>query len=34
MYERNKRFLDFENLSDREQALIQLLKFAFDGVVL
>lgn len=34
MYERNKRFLDFENLSDREQTLIKLLKFAFEGVVL
>ena len=34
MYERNKRFLDFENLSDSEQALIKLLKLAFEGVVL
>ncbi|MDC1299712.1 helix-turn-helix domain-containing protein [Pseudomonadales bacterium] len=33
MYERNKRFLDFEILSDRERALIKLLKFAFEGVV-
>ena len=31
IYERNKRFLDSENLSDSEQALIELLGVAFEG---
>jgi DNA-binding XRE family transcriptional regulator len=33
IYERNQRFLDSENLSDSEQALIQLLGVAFEGAV-
>jgi hypothetical protein len=33
IYERNKRFLDSENLSDSEQELIQLLGIAFEGAV-
>ena len=33
IYERNKRFLDSENLSDSEQALIQLLGVAFEGAL-
>ncbi len=33
IYERNKRFLDIENLSDSEQELIQLLGIAFEGAV-
>jgi DNA-binding XRE family transcriptional regulator len=33
IYERNKRFLDSENLSDSEQALIELLGVAFEGAV-
>jgi DNA-binding XRE family transcriptional regulator len=33
IYERNKRFLDSENLSDSEQELIQLLGVAFEGAV-
>jgi len=33
IYERNKRFLDIENLSDSEQALIELLGVAFEGAV-
>ena len=33
VYERNKRFLDNENLSDSEQELIELLGVAFEGVV-
>jgi len=32
IYERNKRFLDTENLSDSEQELIELLGVAFEGV--
>jgi DNA-binding XRE family transcriptional regulator len=32
IYERNKRFLDTENLSDSEQELIELLRVAFEGV--
>ena len=32
-YERNKRFLDVENLSDSEQKLIELLGVAFEGAV-
>ena len=31
IYERNKRFLDTENLSDSEQELIELLGVAFEG---
>ena len=31
IYERNKRFLDSESLSDSEQALIELLGVAFEG---
>ena len=31
IYERNKRFLDTENLSDSEQELIELLGLAFEG---
>lgn len=31
IYERNKRFLDRESLSDNEQALIELLCSAFEG---
>ena len=30
IYERNKRFLDIENLSDSEQELIELLVATFD----
>jgi hypothetical protein len=33
IYERNKRFFDIENLSDSEQALIELLGVAFEGAV-
>ena len=33
IYERNKRFLDIENLSDSEQELIELLGVAFEGAV-
>ena len=33
IYERNKRFLDVENLSDSEQELIELLGVAFEGGV-
>ena len=33
IYERNKRFLDTENLSDTEQALIELLGVAFEGAL-
>ena len=33
IYERNKRFLDVENLSDSEQELIELLGVAFEGAV-
>ena len=33
IYERNKRFLDTENLSDSEQELIELLGVAFEGAV-
>jgi hypothetical protein len=33
IYERNKRFLDIENLSDSEQKLIELLGVAFEGAV-
>ena len=33
IYERNKRFLDSENLSDSEQELIELLGVAFEGAV-
>ena len=33
IYERNKRFLDIENLSDTEQELIGLLGVAFEGVL-
>ncbi len=33
IYERNKRFLDSANLSDSEQALIELLGVAFEGAV-
>ncbi|MDG2117326.1 MAG: helix-turn-helix domain-containing protein [Porticoccaceae bacterium] len=33
IYERNKRFLDIENLSDSEQKLIELLGDAFEGAV-
>jgi DNA-binding XRE family transcriptional regulator len=33
IYERNKRFLDIENLSDSEQALIELLGVAFEGAL-
>jgi hypothetical protein len=33
IYERNKRFLDIENLSDSEQGLIELLRVAFEGAV-
>ena len=33
IYERNKRFLDTENLSDSEQALIELLGVAFEGAL-
>ena len=33
IYERNKRFLDIENLSDSEQELIKLLGAAFEGAV-
>jgi DNA-binding XRE family transcriptional regulator len=33
IYERNKRFLDSENLSDSEQALIELLGVAFEGAL-
>ena len=33
IYERNKRFLDVENLSDSEQKLVELLGFAFEGAV-
>jgi DNA-binding XRE family transcriptional regulator len=33
VYERNKRFLDNENLSDSEQELIELLGVAFEGAV-
>jgi hypothetical protein len=33
IYERNKRFLEIENLSDSEQELIELLKLAFEGVI-
>ncbi len=33
IYERNKRFLDSENLSDSEQELIELLEIAFEGAV-
>ena len=32
-YERNKRFLEIENLSDSEQKLIELLGVAFGGAV-
>ena len=31
IYERNKRFLDTENLSDSEHELIELLGVAFEG---
>ena len=33
IYERNKRFLDNDKLSDSEQEFIELLKIAFDGIV-
>ena len=33
IYERNKRFLEIENLSDSEQKLIELLGVAFEGAV-
>lgn len=33
IYERNKCFLDIENLSDSEQALIELLGVAFEGAL-
>ena len=33
IYERNKRFLDIENLSDSEQKLIELLGVAFEGAL-
>ena len=33
IYERNKRFLDVEKLSDSEQKLIELLGVAFEGAV-
>ena len=33
IYERNKRFLNIENLSDSEQKLIELLGVAFEGAV-
>jgi len=33
IYERNRRFLDVENLSDSEQELIELLGVAFEGAV-
>ena len=33
IYERNKRFLDIENLSDSEQELIEILGVAFEGAV-
>ena len=33
IYERNKRFLDIENLSDSEQELIELLGVAVEGAV-
>ena len=33
IYERNKRFLDVENLSDSEHKLIELLGVAFEGAV-
>ena len=33
IYERNKRFLDVENLSDSEEELIELLGVAFEGAV-
>lgn len=33
IYERNKRFLDSESLSDTEQALIELLGVAFEGAL-
>ena len=34
IYERNKRFLENESLSESEQELIELLNLAFEGVVL
>lgn len=34
IYERNKRFLESESLSESEHELIELLKLAFEGVVL
>jgi DNA-binding XRE family transcriptional regulator len=34
IYERNKRFLESENLIESERELIEVLKLAFDGVVL
>ena len=33
IYERNKRFLDVEKLSDSEQKLIELIGVAFEGAV-
>ena len=33
IYERNRRFLDVENLSDSEQELIELIGVAFEGAV-
>jgi DNA-binding XRE family transcriptional regulator len=33
IYERNKRFLDIENLSDSEKRLIESLEVAFEGAV-
>ena len=33
IYERNKRFLDSESLSDSERALIELLAIAFEGTL-
>ena len=33
VYDRNKRFLDIESLSDSEQELIELLGVAFEGAV-
>ena len=33
IYERNKRFLDIEKLSDSEQELIERLGVAFEGAV-